>query len=224
MHPRTLAATTAVAAVSALTLVGCGGSKAAAGSGATSGTSQTTSASSISGPTATPSTPSTVSIPSTTSAPSATSTSSPPQTPQTPQTPPTTPAPAPCTGLDARMVALPGVASGSTFADLIVVNHGTATCTLPAQPKPEYLTAAHKALPIQFSTDPDLKPYPLAPGASAVTVVAYSSAAQQPCGGRIAYVRISSVAGDIPFNGRDNCSQDSTYDEGWIAGTYAAPH
>lgn len=214
MHPRTFAAATAVAAVSALTLAGCGGSKAAAGSGATSGTSPTASTSSISVPTTTSS--STPAPSPATSASSATPTAS---------TSPTTPATAPaCAGLDARMVALPGVASGSTFADLVVVNHGTTTCMLPAQPKPEYLTAAHKALPIQFSTDPDLKPYALAPGASAVTVVVYSSAAQQPCGGKIAYVRISPVAGDIPFDGRESCSHDSTLDEGWTAGTYAAPH
>lgn len=129
-----------------------------------------------------------------------------------------------CAGLDARMVPLHGAASGTTFADLVVTNHGTTACTLPAQPALEYFSATHKALPVEFSSDPDLKPYTLAPGASAAMVVGYGSAANPPCDGAIAFVRVASLAGDLPFSGRTNCVHDTTYEEGWVAGTYSAPH
>ena len=64
-----------------------------------------------------------------------------------------------CGGLDAKMVPLHGAASGTTFADLVVTNHGTTACTLPAQPALEYFGATHQPLPVEFSSDPDLKPY-----------------------------------------------------------------
>jgi hypothetical protein len=121
------------------------------------------------------------------------------------------------------MVSLPGVASGSTFADLVVVNRGKTACTLPAQPKPVYLTADHKPLPIAFSSDPNLKTYDLAPGASAAMVIGYSSASEQPCHGKIAYVRITPPGDDLPFDGRMNCTYDSTHDGSWVAGAYAPP-
>ncbi|ACU75891.1 hypothetical protein Caci_7061 [Catenulispora acidiphila DSM 44928] len=185
----------AVAAVGVLTVQGCG-----------SGTPTTASnASSTPSAFSTSSTPSASSTPSTSASTSTSASSS-------------------CAGLDAKMVPLHGAASGTTFADLVVTNHSTTACTLPAQPALAYFSATHKALPVEFSANPDLKPYNLAPGASAAMVVGYGSAADPPCDGAIAFVRVASLAGDLPFSGRTNCVHDTTYEEGWVAGTYSAPH
>jgi hypothetical protein len=122
------------------------------------------------------------------------------------------------------MVGLPGAASGNTFADLVVTNHGDAACTLPASPRPQYFAANYKPLATTFSTDPSAKPYQLAPGASATMAIDYGSGGNPPCYGRVAFVTVVPSGAHLPFAGRMNCTHDSTSDEGWVAGTYAAPH
>ena len=129
-----------------------------------------------------------------------------------------------CAALSASIVPLAGAASGTTFADLVVVNHGTKTCTLAAQPTLEYFDANHKHLPVTFSSDPSLKPFDLAPGAAATMAVGYGSDGNPPCDTTIASVRVTPPGADLPYAGALHCANDITYEQGWVAGIYVAPH
>ncbi|MEY9888901.1 hypothetical protein ABIA31_002549 [Catenulispora sp. MAP5-51] len=225
---RSTGALAAVAAVSALTMAGCGSStntKSAGGSGTTVTTAATSSASS---PTAV-SSPTTASNP--TSASSPTSAGDPTGISAAPSTAPSTTAgsaagsadPAHCGGLAEKLVPLSGAASGNTFTDLVATNNGTTACTLSAQPDLKYLDAHDQPLAVSFSSDPQLKPYTLAPGASAAMVIGYGSDGNGVCVA-IAAVRVTPPGDDLPFAGRTHCAHDTAYEEGWVAGTYSAPH
>lgn len=212
----------AVAAVGVLAVPGCGAGK--SGKSGTNGAGAPVTATSTSSASATPSgsaSPTATGTASSTAGSSATGTASAGDTSSTAGAAGSSQ----CAGLDAKMVPLPGAASGNTYADLVVVNHGKTDCMLPAQPELEYLGANHKPLPVGFSSDPDLRtPYKLVPGASAAMVIGYGSGGNPPCDGEIAYVRVTPPGDDLPFEGRMNCLHDRTNEEGWVAGTYAAPH
>lgn len=129
-----------------------------------------------------------------------------------------------CTGVAARIVPLPGVASGNTFADLVMVNNGTTTCTLPGKPDLQYLGGDHKSVPVAVSADQSAPSHELAPGASAAMAIDYGSDGNPPCDVRIAYVRVTPPGEDLAFDGATHCAHDSVDEEGWVAGSYAAPH
>lgn len=118
---------------------------------------------------------------------------------------------------------LHGAASGNTFSDLVATNHGAATCTLPAQPELQYLDARHQPLLVTFSSDPQLAPYNLAPGASAAMVIGYSSDGNYHCV-PIGFMRLAAFNEELAVTDRHHCEHDSYYEEGWVAGTYSAPH
>lgn len=214
--PRSAGALAAVAAVSALTITGCGsGGKSAGGAGTTAMSPATTSTSS----------PNNASNP--TGGSSSAGASSPSGTAAAPSTTASSATGAEnrsvCPGLVEKLVVLRGAASGSTFSDLVATNDGAATCTLPAQPELRYLDARHQPLPVAFSSDPQLKPYNLAPGASATTVIGYGTDGTYPCV-PIGYIRLASFNDELAVTGRTHCAHDTYYMEGWVAGTYAAPH
>ncbi|MEY9930330.1 hypothetical protein ABH926_004975 [Catenulispora sp. GP43] len=131
--------------------------------------------------------------------------------------------PAQCGGLAEKLVPLHGAASGTTFSDLVVTNNHGTTCTLPAQPELTYLDAHRQPLPVGFSSDPQLKPYTLESGDSATMVIGYGSDGDGVCVA-ISAVRVTPPGDVLPFTGRTHCANDSVYEEGWVAGTYAAPH
>ena len=130
----------------------------------------------------------------------------------------------PCSGLDAQIVQLHGAASGTSFSDLVVVNRGQTTCTLPGQPKIEYLAPSHKTIPVRFSADPSLPSYRLAPGASAAMAIGYGTDGNQPCDDKIAYVRVTPPGTMVTVDGPRHCAHDGFSEEAWVAGSYAAPH
>jgi len=214
---RSAGALAAVAAVSALTMTGCGSSSKSAGGAAATGTPTAAATSSSS--------PDNASNPTGASSPSGASSST--ATAPSPSTTASSPAGATnrsvCPGLVEKLVELHGAASGNTFSDLVATNDGAATCTLPAQPKLEYLDARHQPLLVAFSSDPQLKPYNLAPGASAVTVVGYGTDGAYPCV-PIASIRLASFNDELAVTGRTHCAHDTYYVEGWVSGTYSAPH
>ena len=213
---RSAGALAAVAAVSAMTMTGCGSGNKSAGGVATTGT--TTAATSSSSPdnTSNPTGPS-----------SPASASSPTGGAAAPSTTASSPAGAAnrsvCPGLVEKLVELHGAASGTTFSDLVATNDGAAACTLPAQPRLEYLDARHQPLAVSFSSDPQPASYNLAPGASAAMVVAYSSDGNHQCV-PIGFVRLASFNDELAVTGRRHCEHDGYYEEGWVAGTYSAPH
>lgn len=216
---RCTGALAAVAAVSALTMAGCGSSgKNASGAGPTGATTATTSTTSTSSPT---------SASNPTGASSPAGTSSPTGTAAAPSTTASSPAGAGnrsvCPGLVEKLVELHGAASGNTFSDLVATNDGAAACTLPAQPELQYLDARHQPLLVTFSSDPQLKPYNLAPGASAAMVVGYSSDGNYQCV-PIGFIRLASFNDELAVTNRRHCEHDGYYEEGWVAGTYSAPH
>ena len=207
---RSAGALAAVAAVSALTMAGCGSSgKNAGGAGttvATTATSSTSSPNTASTPTGASSSTGTAAAPSTTASSSAGASNR-----------------SVCPGLVEKLVELRGVAMGNTFSDLVATNDGAAACTLPAQPELQYLDARHQPLLVTFSSDPQLKPYNLAPGASAAMVVGYSSDGNYLCV-PIGYIRLASFNDELAVTRRTHCEHDGYYEEGWVAGTYSAPH
>lgn len=213
---RSAGALAAVAAVSALTMAGCGsGGKNAGGAGTTVTTAATSSTSrpnNASNPTGASSPASASGSSSTAAAPSTTASSLAGASNRSV-----------CPGLVEKLVELRGAATGNTFSDLVATNDGAATCTLPAQPELQYLDARHQPLPVTFSSNPQLKPYNLAPGASAVTVVAYGSDGDYLCV-PIGYIRLASFNDELAVTGRRHCEHDTYYVEGWVAGTYSAPH
>jgi hypothetical protein len=129
-----------------------------------------------------------------------------------------------CAGVAAKIVPLPGAASGNTFADLVMVNHGTATCALPAKPELQYLGADHKPVPVAVGSDQSAPSHQLAPGASAAMAIDYGSDGNPPCDVKIAYVRVTPPGEDLAFDGATHCAHDSVDEEGWVVGSYAAPH
>lgn len=229
MHPRSSTAAAAIVSVSILMLAGCGSGK------STAAATVRTSSSSVGGSAGTAGT--TAMTP--TTAPTVTSTPA-PTTPTTPSaaTTPTTPQSAgasstsaggpvvtwdSCADVDVRIEALPGAASGHTYSDLIVTNHGTSTCTLPAQPKLEYLGADYKPLQVAFSPDPAAPAYRLAPNSSAALSISYGTDGNPPCSGKIAWVQVVSPGHDVPFDHPMHCAHDSYFENHWTAGTYAPP-
>lgn len=128
-----------------------------------------------------------------------------------------------CSAVAAKIVPLPGVASGNTFADLVMVNHGATTCTLPAKPELQYLGVDHKPMTVAISSDQSAQSHQLAPGASAAMAIDYGSDGNPPCDATIAYVRVTPPGEDIPFDGATHCAHDSVDEQGWVAGSYAAP-
>ena len=225
MHTRSLTAAAAVASISVLMIAGCGSSKhaAAVATGVTS--SSAGSGAGTATPTAvTSTTPSTATTATATTA----STASTPTTPSAAGTPTTSGAGSvtgwdSCSGVDVRLERLPGVASGTTFFDLIVTNHSSRNCTLPAQPKLTFLGATYKPVQVTFSSNSAAPTFLLGPNLSAAMSVGYSSASQPPCDAKIAWVQVTSPAHDVPFDGRTHCQTDTYHENHWMPGTYAQP-
>jgi hypothetical protein len=226
MHPRSSTPAAAVASISVLMLAGCGSGK----STAAATTSVTSSSSSSAGTAVTTATTApTVPAATPTKTPTPSSAAGRPTTPQTPGTPSTSDA-GPvlgggdsCAAVDVRLERLPGVASGTTFFDLIVTNHGSHNCTLPAQPKLTFLGATHKPVQVTFSSDSGAPTFLLGPNLSAAMSVGYSSVSQPPCDAKIAWVQVTSPAHDVPFDGRTHCQTDTYHENHWMPGTYAQP-
>jgi len=197
MHRRTLGALVIATAVSALTITGCGSGKSSA-SGV--GTAVTTAG-----------------TPSTSSAPSGAGESS------TSSTVGVLDGAGTCPGLGVKIVPLHGAAAGSTYADLVVDNQGKSACTLPAQPKLEYLDANHKLVRVRVSTDSTANPFTLASGTTAAMAIGYGSDGNPPCDVKIAYIRVTPPGDVVTFDGRTHCAQDGAVESAWVAGSYAAP-
>lgn len=129
-----------------------------------------------------------------------------------------------CSALTAEIVPLRGAAAGTTFADLVVVNHGKNTCTLPGQPTLQYLDGKHRPIAVAFGPDHSVPSHKLPPGASAAMAVGYGTDGNPPCDATIAYVRVTPPGTDVPYDGATHCADDTTYEGNWVTGSYAAPH
>ncbi|MFL6116620.1 MAG: DUF4232 domain-containing protein [Catenulispora sp.] len=126
-------------------------------------------------------------------------------------------------GATARLDQLPGAAAGSTFWDIVVTNHGTAACTLTAQPAVSVLDPSHQQLPIKVNTDSTAKAITVAPGASAVTVLAYGSDANPPCASKTSYLLVTPPGIELAFRDSPHCEHDTVALSGWVPGEHGAP-
>ncbi|MBS2537075.1 DUF4232 domain-containing protein [Catenulispora sp. NF23] len=128
-----------------------------------------------------------------------------------------------CAGLVAKIVPLRGAAAGTTFSNLVIVNRGKTSCTLPGQPELDYLGADHLRIPVALSPDQRVPSYRLKPGAWAAMAIGYGTDGNPPCDTKIAYVRVTPPGVVLPFDGGTHCANDGAYEENWSAGSYAAP-
>ncbi|MFD0631851.1 DUF4232 domain-containing protein [Catenulispora yoronensis] len=126
--------------------------------------------------------------------------------------------------LAAQLVKLPGVASGTTYWDLVVTDQGSAACTLPAQPQLAVLGPEHQRIAVKLDADPTAKAFHLAAGASATEAIGYGTDANPPCAVETTYLRLTPPGVDLPFrSGAQHCGDDVLSTGAWVAGNYAPP-
>jgi hypothetical protein len=127
-----------------------------------------------------------------------------------------------CTALAVKLVPH-GVASGSTYWDLVVTNRGKADCILPASPQLGFTDPDHKPQTVKISADRAAKPFQLAIGATAAMIFRYGSDYNPPCYGQLAYLRVTPPGAELPLGGFANCANGSASVGTWVAGSHPVP-
>ena len=125
--------------------------------------------------------------------------------------------------LNLALKPLPGAASGHTFWDIILTNHGPA-CSFSGYPKIAVLGPDRKPITIPVSNAPGLTIlFTLAPGASAAETLKYGTDGNPPCGPKTSFIQVTPPGTTVPFRDQDFCAHDSITLSAFVAGDYSPP-